>query len=639
MNKKQLLITALATLIIVSLPFFNLLGENTESRNQSAQLQLNKFWETEEIMSDYVKNAEIVYENYLATDFDDEFQVNIIRQSTNYGDASEDNYLVVVNQSLYNPATMSSFTTYIDDLESEGWSVRLVTCTNTGDPVLFRDYLIQEYNDNYIRGTFLIGGLPVAYYEMPMTNADGDTTGWNFFPCDLYYMDTDGEWIDNCGYKGRYDDHTGAVYPDMWVGRLYTPTMTYHEVTEAQHVTRYLQKCHNYREGTLRLKDQALCYVQPDWAGPPEQSEVFIVYDEVGFYNDGIEGVTVSAADYRYRVRASTNNRYEWCYIAAHSSATYHGFSDGGFFSEEVDDIDVQVLFFLNFNCTSALITANNCICSWYVMQDPYGLISLGSSKPGSMVCQADYYTGLSTGNTIGDAYLFWGLAYFEMRDWHYGLILSGDPTLKIGRFMEKPGPNFSYALSPDRDDVVSTATPTFEWTATDGADHYKLIIEGNSAIWSSGDLQATSFQVPSDLLKNKVDYTWTVKAYAGLECIDFSQPRSFSYVNQATAIDPFDDDETLPRDLAILGNFPNPFNSSTMISFYVPDRQPISVKVYNALGQNVKTLLNREFLSGSQTVAWDGTNEAGRLATSGLYFCRISDGNELKMSKMLFIR
>lgn len=587
-------------------------------RNHSEKLQFNKFWESDEIMSDYKKRADEAYQNYINTAFDEVFEVNIIYESPNYGKSSADNYLLVVNHELYNSESGPYFNTYISDLESEGWLVRLVTSTNTGDQELLRNYLIQEWNDNYIRGSFLIGGLPIAFYEMPIISNYTDTVGWNYFPCDLFFMDMDGEWIDDSGNSGFYNDHTGAVAPDMWVGRLYTPTMTYHGVDENSLVIRYLEKNHNYREGKLRLKDQALCYVEPDWAGPPDESEVFIVYDEVGFYNHGILGVITSADDYRYRVRASTNNKYEWLYLAAHSSAKNHSIGGKGFSSIEIDAIDVQVLFFLNFNCSSALITANDCLCSWYVMQEPYGLISIGSSKPGSMVCQAEYYNGVASGNTLGDAYFFWGLDYFEMRDWHYGLIFIGDPTLKISRFMDKPGPNFCYALSPGRNDTVATATPVFQWTVTDSADHYKLVIEGPSIVWTSEELQETSYQLPGGVLESNTTYSWSIKAYNNLDCIDFSQPRSITYLNPASSTT-VTDRKNIPLELTILGNYPNPFNPQTTIRYQLPVDGHVKLHIFDLSGRLVETLVNENQPSGEYSKIWNAES-----VSSGIYLYRL---------------
>ncbi|RQV95851.1 T9SS C-terminal target domain-containing protein, partial [bacterium] len=228
---------------------------------------------------------------------------------------------------------------------------------------------------------------------------------------------------------------------------------------------------------------------------------------------------------------------------------------------------------------------------------------------------------------------------YFEMRDWHYGLIFIGDPTLKIGRFMDKPGPNFCYALLPGRNDTITTATPVFQWTETDSADHYNLIITGGLTEWTSENLQTTSYQIPEDVLESGKRYSWSVKAYKGLDCIDFSQPREITYVFQTSMRESFSENAGLPKDLTILGNYPNPFNTSTTISFIVPDKQSITITLYNALGQEVKKLLDHEMLNGNQNVSWNGTDYSERLVPSGLYFCRISDGNTTKIKKMLFIQ
>lgn len=641
MLKSRLFKVIVLSAILANLVCSILFAGNPGKRNHSEQIQFKKYWENSKYIEEYLKKADESYKNYMNQEFDSFFEIDVIMQSPNYGKETEDNILIVVYRNLYNPLTKSHFKTYVNDLEVEGYSIKLVTATNNNDHVAFRNYISQEWNDNFIQGAFLIGGLPVAWYEMPMFNDEGDTTGWNFFPCDLYFMDTDGDWIDEKGNTGIYDDHTGAVSPDMWVSRLYTPTMTYHDLDETILVSRYLQKNHDYREGTLRLKNQALCYVQEDWAGPPEESEVYILYDEVCFQNQDFFGADITAADYRSRVRASANNKYEWLYLAAHSDATYHGFKDEPFVSREIDDIDVQVLFYLNFNCSAALFTHNDCLCSWYVMQEPYGLFSLGSSKPGSMVCQAEYYIGLSGGSTLGDAYLFWGFTYFDVhRDWHYGLICMGDPTLKISRFMKNPGPKFCYAISPDRDVVIEQKDPIFKWTKTDNADYYKLVIEQDQFVWTSDEITDTTFQIPDNILQHNLTYNWTVKAYSDTVCIDFSQMRAFKFNDPTnTSVSQLTNPNSMPHELKIIGNYPNPFNASTTISFIAPNTQPISVNVYNILGQNIKTLIQHEKANGKQNVTWDGTDDFDKIVSSGIYFCKISDGNTFKIKKMFFLQ
>lgn len=92
-----------------------------------------------------------------------------------------------------------------------------------------------------------------------------------------------------------------------------------------------------------------------------------------------------------------------------------------------------------------------------------------------------------------------------------------------------------------------------------------------------------------------------------------------------------------LPAKCELEQNYPNPFSSSTSISYKLNQESSVSVKVYNVLGQLVK-----EFRAGSQSagvhgIIWDGTNELGRKVSPGVYFCQLNMGNQSLVRKMLF--
>lgn len=471
------------------------------------------------------------YDEYIkSTAFENEFQVNEIYRSEDYGVRTDSNVVLLINQNVYNPITMDEFEAYRNNIEEEGYSIKMCIANNVAEPAPLREFLRDEWEYNHIDGAFLVGQLPVAWYELPIYDENHqDTIGWDEFPCDLFFMDLNGVWRDDFRENRIYDGHEGDVRPEIWVGRLYTPTMTYHDASETDLVEKYFQKNRDYRSGILRLKNQALSYVDKDWAAFHMEREVFKIYDEVTFINDGING-DVSASDYEERVKASTNNKYEWLYLAAHSSPQAHYFSDGLFFSERIDIIDVQVLFFLNFNCSAARFTDNDCLCNWYVMQTPYGLFSVGSTKSGSMLDQYDYYNQIKEGKTFGEAFLYWGKRHFENRDWHYGTVCIGDPTLKISRFMKNPGPRFCYAIYPERDAFIGTVTPKFRWTSCDSADEYVLCIwkDNMAEVYMSEATVDTYTVVPVGYLRKGNRYVWSVRAFRGDECVDFTQLRSF---------------------------------------------------------------------------------------------------------------
>ncbi len=99
---------------------------------------------------------------------------------------------------------------------------------------------------------------------------------------------------------------------------------------------------------------------------------------------------------------------------------------------------------------------------------------------------------------------------------------------------------------------------------------------------------------------------------------------------------------KAFPTTLTLDQNFPNPFNPSTIIAFTIPASLAdthVEVTVYNDLGQAVKTLLSEQLQAGNYTVRWDGTNEAGAAAASGVYFYRLQAGALTFTRKMLLLR
>jgi len=77
------------------------------------------------------------------------------------------------------------------------------------------------------------------------------------------------------------------------------------------------------------------------------------------------------------------------------------------------------------------------------------------------------------------------------------------------------------------------------------------------------------------------------------------------------------------------LSNYPNPFNSSTIICFSVPERcSNTELSIYNSLGQRVKTFYTGAVEKGStERVSWNGTDESGRGVSSGIYYALLNTG------------
>ncbi len=99
------------------------------------------------------------------------------------------------------------------------------------------------------------------------------------------------------------------------------------------------------------------------------------------------------------------------------------------------------------------------------------------------------------------------------------------------------------------------------------------------------------------------------------------------------TSVD--EDDVTLPEKLALHQNYPNPFNPSTIISFELPQREIVTLKIFDILGREVATLIDsEEFSAGAFHVELD----AGTLS-SGNYFYTLTAGTFTQTKRMLLIR
>jgi hypothetical protein len=103
------------------------------------------------------------------------------------------------------------------------------------------------------------------------------------------------------------------------------------------------------------------------------------------------------------------------------------------------------------------------------------------------------------------------------------------------------------------------------------------------------------------------------------------------------TAVNP--DQSIQPRNFALLGNYPNPFNATTMVKFQLTRASFVELNVYNILGQKVKTLVKEQMTSGSKQVLWDGTDEIGRQLATGIYFYRLVTVEGRQTGKMTMLR
>ena len=97
--------------------------------------------------------------------------------------------------------------------------------------------------------------------------------------------------------------------------------------------------------------------------------------------------------------------------------------------------------------------------------------------------------------------------------------------------------------------------------------------------------------------------------------------------------------DATLPDVHFLYPNYPNPFNPTTVIRYDLPTPGPVDLAIYNVVGQRVRTLVRQDRQAGSHQVEWDGRDQNGRAAASGVYLCRMRAGGYRMVRKLVLMR
>jgi hypothetical protein len=83
----------------------------------------------------------------------------------------------------------------------------------------------------------------------------------------------------------------------------------------------------------------------------------------------------------------------------------------------------------------------------------------------------------------------------------------------------------------------------------------------------------------------------------------------------------------------------PNPFRGLAGISYSLAAKSRVALRIYDPAGREVKTLFSREQNAGKYMAVWDGTDNLGRLAPSGVYFCRMEvQDNDFRATRKLLL-
>ena len=94
-----------------------------------------------------------------------------------------------------------------------------------------------------------------------------------------------------------------------------------------------------------------------------------------------------------------------------------------------------------------------------------------------------------------------------------------------------------------------------------------------------------------------------------------------------------------VPGRFQLYDNYPNPFNTTTLISYDLPAAVHVTIDVYNTLGQRVARLVERRQSAGHHVVQWEGNDDRGNPVSSGIYHCHMRAEEFVSSRKMVLMK
>jgi Fibronectin type III domain len=147
------------------------------------------------------------------------------------------------------------------------------------------------------------------------------------------------------------------------------------------------------------------------------------------------------------------------------------------------------------------------------------------------------------------------------------------------------------------------TRSPLLTWNISSGAVSYQLQVSTVSnfatTVMNQIGISTTSSTVTG--LINNTQYYWRVSATNTVGTGPWSISRSFTTIRSTSVSPPV----TASCKFELVNNYPNPFNPSTTISFSLPSRSFVSLKIFDVMGREVSTIVSEELPAGSNTRHW----------------------------------
>ncbi|MDP8233076.1 MAG: choice-of-anchor J domain-containing protein [Candidatus Zophobacter franzmannii] len=195
------------------------------------------------------------------------------------------------------------------------------------------------------------------------------------------------------------------------------------------------------------------------------------------------------------------------------------------------------------------------------------------------------------------------------------------DEDVTVG-FMARSN-TIQYGMEEIQIGVSTTGSNPEDFTIITGVEPVEIPLEWTSFTYSLNQYQGQAIRIG-------INHNSTGTMMLMLD--DFS----FSNIGGVVGVDEY----TLPnQSMALIGNYPNPFNPETTIKFSIDTPTDVKIDIFNIKGQQVKTIANSLFNAGSHSVLWNGMDSNGSIVPSGVYFYRMQSGMNSQVKKMILMK
>lgn len=222
---------------------------------------------------------------------------------------------------------------------------------------------------------------------------------------------------------------------------------------------------------------------------------------------------------------------------------------------------------------------------------------------------------------------------------WKIGEDYNGNitPLLStMGKYMKNypvNSPKIPLTIFPSDNSTVDRSKVDFVWEFTDSTTSFNLQISSDinftNLLINEADINFAKYEIND--LENNAKYYWRVSSQNLNGTSLWSEIKSFTLNHNVTSIN-----EALSVGKFELNVYPNPFNPETIISWQIPNRSNVILKIFNILGEEAAVLLNEEKSAGEYQIKFSPSKYK---LGSGVYICVLQTNRGIKSTKFIFAK